>query len=205
MFVASIDGPDGSGKTTVANLLLNELRERFPRFKIIRTELPSQMVTGTLTKILRNSADQVSPEVFALVYAADHLHHWREFMQGLPKDVIVVQERSLLSTLIYQGILGSIDMKWLKEINKFCPNRPDLTLILRVPMEVQITREFGESGHDVFEKREHVEKQTQVYYNLPENLKKEYNAIVVDGNGTPPEVAKRCADIIEKAVKLRGI
>ena len=205
MFVVSIDGPDGSGKTTVANLLLNELRQRFTRFKIIRTELPSQMVTGTFTKILRNSADTISPEVFALTYAADHLHHWQEFMQGLPKDSIVVQERSLLSTIIYQGILGKIDMKWLKEINKYCPNRPDLTIILRVPMEIQITREFGESGHDIFEKRDHVEKQTKVYYDLPEDLKNEYSAIVVDGSGTPAEVAKRCADIIEKAVKVKGI
>jgi dTMP kinase len=205
MILASIDGPDGCGKTTVANLVLNLLREKYPRFKIVRTALPSNMITGTLTDILRNSADHISPESFALVYAADHLHHWREFMKNLSKDSIVVQERSLLSTFIYQGLIGKINLNWLKEINKYCENRPDVTIIIRLPIETLMMRKFGESGYDIFEKREHVQKQINVYYNLPKDLEKDFNVVIVDGDGSPQEIAKKCFDVIQKTVDVKGI
>jgi thymidylate kinase len=205
MIIASLDGTDGCVKTTVSNLVLNLLREKYPRFKIVKTALPSTMITGTLTGILRNSADIISPEVFALVYAADHLHHWREFMQSLPKDSIIMQERSLLSTYIYQGLIGKMDLKWLKQINKYCENRPDITIILRLPIETLVMRKFGESGYDIFEKREHVQKQVNVYYNLPEELKKEFNVVMVDGEGTPQEIAQRCFDVIQKTIEVKGI
>ncbi len=201
MFVISLDGPDGCGKTTIANLLLNILRERVKNKRIVRTALPSEMITGALTTILRNSADKISPEVFALVYAADHLHHYKTFMRTLPDDSIVIQERSLLSSIIYQGLIGGLDMEWLRGINKYCKNIPDLTLIIRTPTRVLLEREIGEAGHDVFEDGDHIKKQARAYYDLPSGLVKEFNVKLIDGTGTPLNIAERCYSEIINSIR----
>ena len=116
MFLVSIDGPDFSGKTTVSTALLMRLRDL--GIRVERTEVPSRTITGTFTQIIRNSKDKVDPRVFALVYAADHLHHYLTVMKNQNADVVIL-ERSALTFLIYQGLLQGVDMDWLREINKY--------------------------------------------------------------------------------------
>lgn len=95
--VFSIDGPDFTGKTTIANLLVEVLRERHHGKDIVfkRTELPSSLITGIFTKILRNSSDKISSNAFALCYALDHLHHYENYLKPLKesKQNIVIVKR----------------------------------------------------------------------------------------------------------------
>ena len=206
--VFSIDGPDFTGKTTIANLLVEVLRERHQDKEILfkRTELPSNLLTGIFTKILRNSSDKISSNSFALSYALDHLHHFESFLKPLKEskqDFVVIQERSLLSTWIYQGIVGDVNFEWLKEINKFDNNFPDMTLILKVDEKELIKRKNLEKrDFDKFEVEEHLKKIIQVYYDLPSNLKKQFNVEYVEANDNPMSIAKRCADLIEKKIKF---
>src|SRR3989338_5673264 len=206
--VFSIDGPDFTGKTTIANLLVEVLRERFHEKDIIfkRTELQSNLLTGIFTKILRNSSDKISSNAFALCYALDHLHHYESYLKPLKESkqkIVVIQERSLLSTWIYQGIVGDVNFEWLKEINKFDKNFPDMTLILHVKTEELVKRKGMEKrGFDKFEVEDHWKKIIEVYYKLPDNLKKQFNVEYVEANDNPMSIAKRCADLIEKKIKF---
>lgn len=159
-FVCSIDGPDFSGKTTVASLIVERLVTDFPQKIILKTQLPSNLITGAFTKILRNSKDPVSPEVLALVYAADHLHHYQTFIKkncngSSSNGAIIVQERSLLTTFIYQAIMGNVDMKWLEEINKYDKNIPDLQIILKVKnINSLVTKKEGHAPPEVPENQQ---------------------------------------------------
>jgi dTMP kinase len=204
--IVSIEGTDFSGKTTIANLLIEILREKNRDRKIIfkRTEVPSNLISGSFTKILRNSADKISSNVFALCYALDHLHHFEKEIVPLKESkefYVVIQERSLLSTYIYQGIIGDVDFNWLKEINKYDKNFPDLALILKIDIEELLKRKVVENKQfDKFETKEHVEKQTNIYYNIPKDLAKTFNVEYVDANGAPIEVANRCAIRIQKEI-----
>jgi dTMP kinase len=206
--VISIDGPDFTGKTTIANLLVEVLRERHHEKNVSfkRTELPSNLLSGIFTKILRNSSDRISSKAFALSYALDHLHHFESYLKPLKKSkqkFVVIQERSLLSTWIYQGIVGDVDFTWLKEINKFDENIPDLTLILKVePSELMKRKNMEKRDFDKFEVEEHLKKIIEVYYNLPANLKKQFNVEYIEANDNPMSIAKRCADLIEKKIKF---
>jgi len=207
--IISIDGPDFSGKTTISNLLLELLRERNIGNNIVfkKTILPSDLITGTFTKILRNSADHVSSEVFALAYALDHLHHFETIVQrsrSAKEKTVIIQERSLLTTLIYQGILGDVGMSWLKEINKFDKNYPDLTIILKVSLEEILKRKSMENRQfDKFEVEEHLKRQTEVFYNIPEDLAKNFNVEYIDANDNPFDIAKKCADRVQKEIDTR--
>ncbi len=204
--VISIDGPDFSGKTTIANLTLELLREanKNKNLSFKRTNLPSTLTTGTFTTILRNSGDKISSEVFALVYAADHLHHFNTQIKTLQEGsqrFIVIQERSLLSTFLYQSILGNIDLGWTREINKFDKNIPNLALILKLDIDELLKRKNMENRQsDKFETVEHLEKQIKPYYTLPEDLVKEFNVEYIDANDSPLIVAGRCARRIQEEV-----
>jgi dTMP kinase len=209
VFVVSIDGPDFSGKTTISNLVLEYLRPVLKNngIEIKKTELPSTMITGYITKILRNSADNVSQEVFSLAYAIDHLYHYEKFIKPLEKSdkkFVVIQERSLLTTLIYQGLIGKVDLNWIRNINKFDKNIPNLTIILKVLEEELMKRKFAESisrEADKFEDIEFLKKEINVYYNLPKNLEKEFNVKYVEANEEANLVARKCAKLIEDEVK----
>ncbi len=207
LFVCSIDGPDFCGKTTIANLVVEELRRHFPERLIKRTHLPSDLITGAFTKILRNSADAVSDEVFALAYAADHLHHDRVFVEKLRKhdrNAILVQERSLLTTLIYHGIIGHVDMKWVREINRYDTNIPDMQIILKVNVgELLKRKSVDQRDFDRFETEAHLKRQTDTYYNLPEGLRSEFNVELLEADGSPEEVAVECASLIRQKLTTK--
>jgi dTMP kinase len=204
--IVSIDGPDFSGKTTIANLLVEVLREKNRDKKIVlkRTVLPSDLITGSFTKILRNSADTVSSQVFALTYALDHLHHYDKVIKPSKEskeNIVIIQERSLLTSFIYQGLLGDVSLDWLKEINKFDKNYPDLTLILKVDLEELLKRKsLVNKEFDKFEVSEHLKKQVNVYYNLPEELVKQFNVEYVDASDNPWDIAERCAKRVQEEI-----
>lgn len=202
--VVSIDGPDFSGKSTIANLLVEILRRGNKDIIFKRTEVPSTLTTGFFTKILRNSADSVSSNVFALAYAADHLHHYETIIKPLKEakeNFVVIQERSLLSTYIYQSLIGKTDLEWLRKINKFDKNTPDLTLILKVLANEIIKRsQLEKRDHDKFETPEHLEEELKVYYNLPEELVNEFHVEYIDAGDDPEDIAERCAKRIHKEI-----
>ena len=204
--VISIDGPDFSGKSTIANLLIEILRKNNKDKDVVfkRTEVPSILTTGFVTKILRNSSDNVSSNVFALAYATDHLHHYNTIIKPLKdskENYVVIQERSLLSTYIYQSLIGKTDLNWVRDINKFDKDIPDLTLILKVlPNEIIKRSQLEKRDHDKFETPEHLEEELKVYYNLPGDLVKEFNVEYIDANDTPEDIAERCAKRILKEI-----
>ncbi|HDR53056.1 MAG TPA: dTMP kinase [archaeon] len=172
MFLLCLEGPDFSGKSTLATAILLKLREK--GLKVERTELPSRMVTGIMTDILRNSKDHIDPRVFALTYAADHLHHYLTFTKKNGSDVVIM-ERSLLSSLIYQGLVGKVDMDWLMEVNKHNLTRPDLTVIVKTPVEELLRRKQIRIGsEDEFEKKQFIKKVAEKYHNLPPELVNEF-------------------------------
>jgi len=202
--VISIDGPDFSGKSTIANLLVEVLRRNNKDIIFKRTEVPSTLTTGFFTKILRNSSDDVSSNVFALAYATDHLHHYETVIKPLKEskeNLIIIQERSLLSTYIYQSLIGKTDLSWLKTINRFDKSIPDLTLVLKVLSNEIVKRsQLEKRDHDKFETPQHLEEELKVYYNLPEELVNEFHVEYVDAGDNPEDVAERCAKRIQKVI-----
>lgn len=193
MKIISLEGPDFSGKSTIGTALLMKLREK--GVIVERMELPSRLVTGIFTELLRNSKDKIDPKVFSLVYAADHLHHYLTSKKMDGADVVII-ERSAVSYFVYQGMGLGVDMKWLRELNKYNRLIPDKTVIVKVPEEELIRRSRIRVGlDDAFEKEEFVKKIARAYYTLPESIIDEYNVDYVDFKS----VEQTVKDIIEMA------
>jgi dTMP kinase len=84
------------------------------------------------------AAAPLDPAALALLFAADRLDHIAsEVEPALAAGTIVLSDRYVLSSLAYQAL--DCDAAWVQEINARAP-RPDLTLLLTLPVEVAFAR-----------------------------------------------------------------
>jgi len=205
--IVAIEGPDFSGKSTIANLLVEILRKKNKNILFKRTSIPSTLVTGFFTKILRNSADPISSQVFALAYATDHLHQYENVIKPLKeskKNYVVIQERCLLCTILYQSLIGRADINWVREINRYTKNIPDLTFVLRINLDEILKRgSLEKKDFDRFEVKKHLEEEVKAYNNLSKQLVKEFNVKYIDADTDPESIAEKCSEIIQKEIDKR--
>jgi dTMP kinase len=191
--IISIEGPDFCGKSTIADLLLVKLRKTGKRVE--KTRVPTQMITGIFTSLLRNSSSKVEPQVFALTQAADHLHH---YFTTKDMDIdIMVFERSAVSLFVYQGWTLGADIEWIKELNKYNKTVPDVTVVVKVPIEELIKRSrVRRSLKDSFEKEEFIRKVAKTYYNLPDWIMKKYNVVYMDYDPDIEKMVEKIAGLV---------
>jgi dTMP kinase len=132
-----LEGGDGSGKTTQARALCSALRRE--GYSVYPTAEPSRSTAGRLIRRSVLHGKKTSPEVEALLFAADRfLHLESEILPALAAGKIVVCDRYICASIAYQGAQG-VDPQWLREINQFAV-KPDLALYLDVPAETGISR-----------------------------------------------------------------
>ena len=194
-----LEGIDGSGTTTQARLLCQQLRAR--GVDAVETREPSAGVVGRFVRELLTGARQptVSWDAMALLFAADRLDHIsREVAPALERGATVVSDRYDLSTLAYQSLTapeGSDPVEWLRSINGRAP-RPDLTLVLDVSPEVAERRRRERGGEpELYEKTE-LQRRLAALYARAEQLVVGDRVLHIDGGGTLDEVAARILECV---------
>ncbi len=136
------DGIDGSGTTTHSQLLTGFLE--YKGFKVHLTHEPSKSEIGQLLrKYLKNK--EIPPTTDALLFAADRdLHYHNEIKKKLDEGYIVISDRYIESSIIYQSVQSDrISVEWIKELNKFV-SQADLTIILDIDPKVALARKSVE-------------------------------------------------------------
>lgn len=163
-----LEGIDGSGTTTQAAQLAENLRLRGHR---VRTTFePSSGRIGTqIRELLAVRSDAVAPAALGLLFAADRIdHNHRVILPALRAGEIVISDRYLMSSLAYQGLTQSVE--WLQQINGNA-RLPDLTMLLRVSPLVGLRRvaqrRDGSGGkEEIFDVPETQNKLAQSYEKL---------------------------------------
>lgn len=205
--IVAIEGPDFSGKSTIANLVVEILRKGNKNIFFKRTGAPSQLITGVFPRILSNSASDVSSEVFSLAFAADFLHKYETVIKPLresKENYVVIEDRCILSTIVYQSLIGKTDIEWIREINKFTKYKPDLTIVLKLGLDEILKRsELEKKDFDKFETKKHLEDEFIIYDNLPPEIEKEFNVQYINADKDAERIAKECSDIIQKEIDKR--
>jgi dTMP kinase len=128
----TLEGGDGSGKSTQAALLAEWLQAEGRT--VVRTREPGGTEVGVeIRQIVLHHRGEVSPRAEALLYAADRAQHVATLVRpALARGDVVIQDRYLDSSVAYQGagrVLGGPEVRdlslWAAE-----GLLPDLTLLL---------------------------------------------------------------------------
>ncbi|MFX1553222.1 MAG: dTMP kinase [Promethearchaeota archaeon] len=137
-----LEGGDAAGTTTHSHLLKGFLESK--GFNVHLTQEPSNSKIGILLReFLKNK--EIPPTTDALLFAADRdLHFHNEIQKKLQEGYIVISDRYLESSIIYQSIQSDkISVDWIKEINKFV-GIPDITIILDIEPRIALARKEDE-------------------------------------------------------------
>lgn len=199
----TLEGPEGSGKTTAARHLAEWLRGR--GIATVLTQEPGGTPLGEEVRRLvlhaRGMSDDLDPRADALLFAAGRAQHVaRVIRPALERGEWVVCARFLDSSLAYQGAGYGNDPVALRELQAFATGGllPDLTLLIDVPVEVGLERTRRRSEWNRFENTEQVaffEAVRAEYLRLAAEEPERFR--IVDGSGSVEEADRAIRVIVE--------
>lgn len=128
----TLEGGDGSGKTTQAGLLAQWMQQRGRT--VLHTREPGGSEVGTLIRdIVLHHRGDIAPRAEALLYAADRAHHVATVVRpALARGEVVIQDRYLDSSVAYQGAGRVLDATEVRDLSLWAAEGalPDLTVLL---------------------------------------------------------------------------
>lgn len=188
-----IEGPDGSGKSSIVEAVHHWLRRRhykvfnlrthlkrhpYPKlheikkYDVIVAEEPTQSMFGrAITKEIIKGGILYNPLTIAHAFAIDReMLYKRAIIPCLNSKKIIVQERGFLSTLVYQSLQGGLGMAQLLELpgNKLALQYPpSFVMVVTAKPSVLLRRLHKRERHErsLFETRHFVEKINKRYEN----------------------------------------
>jgi dTMP kinase len=145
----SFEGGEGAGKSTQIKLLAERLTEAKVRTIVTREPGGSPGAEIIRHLVLSGMGKLLGAEAETLLFAAardDHVHTVIE--PALKQGIWVLCDRFSDSTRVYQGILGQVSPAILSAMQRVTIGdlKPDLTLILDVPVEVGLQRAAKRRG-----------------------------------------------------------
>jgi dTMP kinase len=150
----SLEGIEGTGKSTQARLLYEWLRDR--GFDAVLTEEPGGTRIGLRIRELLLSVEHKGMTPFAelMLYNASRAQHLEEvILPSMERGAIVVTDRFTDSTIAYQGYGRGIDLNLIDSIDRIVTKnmRPALTILLDLDVEVGLNRNRGINKTDRLE------------------------------------------------------
>jgi dTMP kinase len=204
----TFEGGEGTGKSTQAAILALALEALGLGVTLTREPGGSPGAEIMRYVLLSGAAKPFGPEAEAMLFAAarnDHIHC--TILPALTADKWVICDRFADSTRVYQGILGRVDPRFINALERVSVGdlRPDLTLVLDVPVEMGLKRAAGRRRGkypDRFEaeKVEFHQKLREAYYAL---VKAEpQRCVMIDARAPKKVVAKRVWQAVSKRLDL---
>lgn len=201
----TLEGPDGSGKSTMNGLIGKYLEER--GIKHVITREPGGTTIGEKIRGIIIDRDNINmgPETEALLFAASRAQHVHEkILPSILDGNVVVCDRFLLSSLAYQGVGRGLGIQEVKSINEFGLRgiTPDLILFFHVDPEVTLLRKTKEGGDRLEEEGGAFHREVyQGYMTLlkmyPENI------VMIDAEKPVDEVYAQTISALERVLKTK--
>lgn len=202
MFI-TLEGGDGSGKTTVAKALITILEKR--GYDVIYTREPGgNLIAEQIREIVldkKNTTMDVRTE--ALLYAAARRQHLVDIVEpALQAGKIVICDRFVDSSIAYQGYARGIGPDLIAEINDFAiaGKRPDLTIFIDVRPEIGLARINQDENREINRlDLEATEFHQAAYAGYHELAKKHHDRIkIINGETTVDNVVAQLAALIRE-------
>ena len=154
----SFEGGEGAGKSTQIKRLAKRLEKEGHEVLVTREPGGTAGAEAVRHVVLSGAAQKYGTEMEAVLFAAARADNVQEIIKpALDAGTIVLCDRFMDSSRVYQGVSGGVDTDFLLAMERAVTEgaRPDLTLIFDLPPEVGLSRAadvWAEDGPDRFEK-----------------------------------------------------
>ncbi len=153
-FFLTVEGPDGSGKTTQVDLLQKRLKQF--GFTVLRTREPGGCrISEEIRRIILDTSNmEMCDTCEALLYAASRAQHVHEVIRpAVERGELVLCDRFVDSSVAYQGGGRELGVETIQQINEpaVAGMEPDATLYLAIDHETAMRRRFAASEPDRLE------------------------------------------------------
>ncbi|NYE96262.1 dTMP kinase [Psychromicrobium silvestre] len=137
LFIA-LEGGDGAGKSTQANLLAQALQSS--GYRVVRTREPGGTEVGEKLRsiVLDHGQGEIDARTEALIFAASRAAHAEQLIRpALAEGKIVITDRYIDSSVAYQGAGRELGEQRIRELNEWATSDllPALTVLLDVAPE----------------------------------------------------------------------
>ncbi len=198
-FFMTIDGGDGAGKSFQAQRLEESLRARGIPVLLCRDPGSTRLGEAVREILLNSKGMRISLQSEMLLFMAARAEMVHEtILPALESGNVVIADRFILSTLVYQGIAGGLPLDDIMRVGQAAVQGrfPDLTILLDLPAEVGMAR-ISRPLDRIEQKGIEFHKKVEIGYRKALGFLAEASGtdtLLVDAARSPEEVAAQILD-----------
>ncbi len=192
----SLEGGEAVGKSSQAERLAAQFRELGHAVTLTREPGGSPGAEAVRHVLLSGAAEPFGAELEAILFAAARADHVTQIIQpALENGDVVITDRFIDSTRVYQGVTGKVSGELLRRLEVIAcgPVFPDITIVLDLNPHIAAERALGRragAAADRFEKEKpklHITRR-EAFLKIAEREPK--RCMVIDAAGTQETIAK---------------
>ncbi|MDM7852715.1 dTMP kinase [Pseudochrobactrum kiredjianiae] len=207
----TFEGGEGAGKSTQILALADHLRAK--GFEVVVTREPGGSAGAEAVRhvILSGAAETYGPAMEALLFAAARSDHVdQKIRPAIEAGQIVLCDRFIDSSRVYQGISGNLDPQFMQSVERIAIDgtMPDLTFILDIPADKGLARaglRRGTETADRFEKETIATHEARRQAFLAIAASEPQRCKVIDADRTVAEISAEIAALADAALKQREV
>ena len=195
----TVEGSDGSGKTSFINFATEYLKEK--GYKVITTREPGGTeFSEKVRELLFDSSNDIGAKTVSLLFCASRRDHIvKKILPHINEGYIVICDRFVDSSVAYQSYGRGLSKQDILDINAYATDNlePDLTLYFCVDVEVGLARTKNRDDNN------RMDQESLDFY---KNVKRGYDDLsrenterikVIDASDTYENVQKQALAILE--------
>ncbi len=199
-----IEGIDGAGKTTQAELLEAYLVSKGR--SVYRTAEPTGFESGVALRMALGGKVKKSECEMAVMFVTDRIAHNIHPTEGIEavlkngKDIIC--DRYYYSTLAYQG--HSTNYEWVRSMNLSCPEirKPDICIYLDLTPEQSLERiAKGRDNVEIYENLETLTSVRSAFFRVFDDLKERDNISIINAYRSIEEISADICKVVDAIIK----